>query len=295
MARKRKGGLNELIELPWHITVMLGVVFFVCLQWIIPALTPGSPLFVAFRPVLGMLSWIVLVGFGVAAALSALRVRLEAARRARHAEAAEHQRVRQAALDAMVPRPSAWSLEALRQLEWKRVELLCARYYEAAGFRTETLAAGPDGGIDVKLYKNDPAHPIAIVQCKAWNTRPVGVKEVRELLGVMAHVKVGRGIFVSTGGYSQDALAFGAANPIQLLDGPALVDKLLQLAPAQQAALLASAFEGDFRTPTCPSCGVKLRQRSGKRASFWGCKNYPRCKTLIPVAREAAQPQAAAA
>jgi len=293
--RNRKGGLQELIEMPWRVSVMLAVVFFVCLRWIVPALIPASTLFGVLRPILETLSWIVLCGFGAAAALAALHARVEAARQVRHAEAAQAQHARQAALDAMMPRPAAWSLEALRQLEWKRIELLCARYYEAAGFRTETQATGPDGGIDVKLYKNDPIHPIAIVQCKAWNTRPVGVKEVRELLGVMAHVKVARGIVVSTGGYSQDALAFGAANPIQLLDGQALVDKLLQLAPAQQAALLASSFEGDYRTPTCPSCGVKLRERSGKRASFWGCKNYPRCKTLIPVARESAQPQAAVA
>ena len=150
-----------------------------------------------------------------------------------------------------------------------------------------TLAAGADGGIDVKLYKIDPAQAIAIVQCKAWNTRPVGVKEIRELLGVMAHEKVGRGIFMSTGSYTVDASAFGAANPIQLLDGPAFLAKLRDLTPEQQAELLAFAFAGDYHTPTCASCGVKLIVRESRRGAFWGCMHYPRCKTTMPMRPEA--------
>lgn len=168
-------------------------------------------------------------------------------------------------------------------LEWKRFELLCAKYYEAVGFTTATLAAGPDGGIDVKLFKVDPAKPLAIVQCKAWSTHPVGVKEIRELLGVMAHEKVGRGIFVTTGSYTSDALQFGDANPIQLLDGKGFLNKILDLPPEMQKALLDFAFEGDYRTPTCASCGVKMMARDSKRGPFWGCVHYPRCKTTLTM------------
>jgi restriction system protein len=174
-------------------------------------------------------------------------------------------------------------VDALRTLEWKRFELFCARYYEAVGFKTETLEAGPDGGIDVKLFKIDSSTPLAIVQCKAWNTSHVGVKEIRELLGVMAHAKVGRGIFVTTGTYTKDALDFGAANPIQLLDGAAFEKKILELPAEKQEALLKFAFEGDYRTPTCASCGVKMVARESKRGSFWGCKHYPRCKSTLPM------------
>src|SRR5690606_33117001 len=75
-----------------------------------------------------------------------------------------------------------WTLHALRQLEWKRFELLCASYYDAVGFRSETLRCGADGGIDVKLYRGDMTEPVAVVQCKAWNAKPVGVQQIRELL-----------------------------------------------------------------------------------------------------------------
>ncbi len=174
-----------------------------------------------------------------------------------------------------------WSLTALRQLEWKRFELLCAAYYSAVGFRSHTLRCGADGGIDVKLFKGDASEPLAVVQCKAWNTRQVGVKEIRELLGVMAHEKVRRGIFITTSTYTADALRFGAANPISLLDGAGFIGKMLALPKHRQDALLQEAFEGDYKTPSCPSCGIKAVRKEGKRGAFWGCPNFPRCKTLI--------------
>lgn len=177
----------------------------------------------------------------------------------------------------------AWSLEALRVLEWKRFELLCAKYYEAVGFNSQTIRCGADGGIDIKLFKVDPNKPLAVVQCKAWNAYSVGVKEIRELLGVMAHEKVGRGIFITTATYTKDALEFGAANPIYLLDGMGFVGKIKELPKERQDALLKFAFEGDFRTPTCASCGTKMVRRESKRGVFWGCVNYPKCKSTLPI------------
>jgi len=135
----------------------------------------------------------------------------------------------------------------------------------------------------VKLYRVDPEKPLAVVQCKAWTNVSVGVKEIRELLGVMAHEKIRRGVFITTSSYTPQALEFGADNPLQLLDGPQFVEKLRGLPPAQQIKLLQFAFEGDYTTPTCASCGVKLVRRQGKRGDFWGCVAYPRCKTTMAV------------
>jgi restriction system protein len=175
-----------------------------------------------------------------------------------------------------------WNIESLRSLEWKRFELLCAKYYEAVGFKSATLAAGADGGIDIKLYRIDPNTPIAIVQCKAWSSQ-VTVKEIRELFGVMSYEKVDRGIFITSGSYTKDALAFGAANPMQLLDGEALLKRIHDLAPEARDALKEFAFEGDYTTPTCASCGVKMIRKKSTKRDFWGCVNFPRCRTILNV------------
>lgn len=295
--RKSKGLASDLIALPWQFSAVLAVAAFVGIRWILPGFLPQQGPLSAVRPDLAALSWIAFAVLASLGLLAALRARMHRSQtgsktrsgrqRARMRAVPEMERT-ESAMPASAPAilptaPASWSTEALRMLEWKRFELLCARYYEAVGFTTTTLAAGPDGGIDVKLFKIDPAKPLAIVQCKAWNTQPVGVKEVRELLGVMVHEGVGRGIFVTTGRYSLDALQFGTANPIQLLDGDAFVAKILDLPFEKRKALLDFAFEGDYRTPTCASCGIKMLARDGKRGPFWGCAHYPRCKTRLAM------------
>ena len=300
MGRRKRAGRLGLLGAPWQLSLALAVAAFIGLRWILPALVPSRAVGDAFTPALDLLSSSALCVLGGISALAAVRAYIERSKQdqlAREIEEGRKKAMRAATIAAAPkPVPTSWSLEALQRLEWKRIELLCARYYELVGFRTETQASGPDGGIDVRLYKLDAAAPLALVQCKAWNTRQVGVKEMRELLGVMAHAKVGRGIFVATGGYTHEALAFARANPIQTLDGQALVDKITALPPEAQAELLGMAFKGDFHTPSCPSCGVKLRARVGKRGGVWGCRNYPKCKTLIQMTgQDAAQASGKAA
>lgn len=292
-SRRNKGLVNDLVALPWQFSAALAVSAFFGIRWILPGFLPERGPLSALKPDLDAVSWIVFVALVFMAVLAALRTAFQ---REQHGSGSRssRQRARMRVVPDAVPAPkpgparlpaapTTWSSEALHMLEWKRFELLCARYYEAVGFTTATLAAGPDGGIDVKLFKVDPAKPLAIVQCKAWNTHPVGVKEVRELLGVMVHEGVGRGIFVTTGTYTSDALRFGAANPLQLLDGDAFVKKILDLPLAKQKALLDAAFKGDYRTPTCASCGTKMVARDSKRGAFWGCIYYPRCKTTLAL------------
>lgn len=179
--------------------------------------------------------------------------------------------------------PLHWSLDTVRLLDADGIEALCADYYAAAGFHTEALARS-SGGIDLRLTKSDPSRPLAFVRCRAQDMGAVGIKDVRALLTVMARHKVERGIYVTSGSYSEEALAFAADRPVQLLDGQAFVDKLKGLPQEQQAALLAGAFGEAECLPNCPSCGMMLLARSGKRGAFWSCGNYPRCTTMIPVA-----------
>jgi restriction system protein len=303
MGRRRKNELADvLITLPWQVSAVCALAAFIGLRWVLPGFLLQSPLLAGLRPISGLLAWVALCAFGFLALLAALSptraptrpaARPVARRAEKNLNSPPSRQPEKGAGDSVLHAatqhcaPDHWTLAALRSLEWKRFELLCARYYQAVGFKTETLEAGPDGGIDVKLFKADPATPLAIVQCKAWNTNQVGVKEIRELLGVMAHVKVARGIFVTTGSYTKDALEFGAANPIQLLDGPALEKKIRDLSKDDQDALLRFAFDGDYRTPTCASCGIKMLARDSNRGPFWGCRHYPRCKTTLPMRSKA--------
>lgn len=168
------------------------------------------------------------------------------------------------------PEPHTWSPDLLSSIEWKRFEDLSAEYYREKGIRCESTPLGPDGGIDLKLFQDDSGKPTAIVQCKAWVGRLVGVKPVRELRGVMASEKVEKGFFMTSNAYSDEAKAFARSNSITLIDATLFLMMIKRLPQEAQDRLLSFATCGDYMTPTCPSCGVKMVKRDSTRGVFWG-------------------------
>ena len=186
-----------------------------------------------------------------------------------------------------VAKPTDWSIELIRKIEWKRFEDLCQQFYQSKGIKSETTPLGPDGGIDIRLYQDDSGKATSIVQCKAWGERFVGVKPVRELLGVMTHEKIDKAFFMTSGRFSDDAKAVATSNRITLVDGAMLLMMIQRLPVDVKMGLLAFATEGDYATPTCPSCGIKMRSVAGKggKPDFWGCRNYPKCRQILHMRR----------
>lgn len=183
-----------------------------------------------------------------------------------------------------------WSLDLITSLEWKRFEALCAGYFTAKGYRAEVSREGADGGVDIYLYKESYSTEKAfgIVQCKAWNTYKVGVKPVRELYGVMASEKAPLGVFINTGSYTNEAEEFVKGKRLKLLTGNDLLGLITTLPEEKQQRLLAKVTAGDYTTPSCPSCGIKMIERVSQRGKnkgnqFWGCSNYPSCRQTLQM------------
>ncbi|WP_422468079.1 restriction endonuclease, partial [Endozoicomonas sp. ALC013] len=95
-------------------------------------------------------------------------------------------------------KPPQLSVVTLREMEWKRFELLCQGYFSACGYGSRLTNHGADGGVDIILGKANAegSRQKIYVQCKAWSNQKVGVKAVRELFGVMAADDVPLGVFV---------------------------------------------------------------------------------------------------
>lgn len=178
-----------------------------------------------------------------------------------------------------------WSIQVFQDIEWKRFETLCAELFAQAGFDARTQSHGADGGVDIVLHSRNASGPAAIVQCKHWPNRLVGVKEIRELLGVMTAGKIPRGTFATSGGFTQEAQRFAQENRIHVLDAGGLLALIGKRTPEQQEALLEHAYQGEYWRPTCASCGNKLVERTArnKGSSFWGCPAYPRCRFTLPM------------
>jgi restriction system protein len=187
--------------------------------------------------------------------------------------------------------PERWSPEIFELIEWRRFEAVVEALFAQAGFETRSQANGAGGGVDIWLYSLNHAHggaPVGIVRCKQWMRHKVGVKEVRELRGVMAQHAIVRGQFVTTSDFTADAREFAEGNGIGLHDVDGLLRLIAARRPEQQAALLRVAFDGDWWRPTCPSCGIKLIERTARQSgrAFWGCENFARgCKTQMAMRR----------
>ncbi len=184
------------------------------------------------------------------------------------------------------PETAEWSKSVLEEIEWRRFEAVVETLFQQMGFETQSQSHGADGGVDVWLYSRlDRSKAMSLVQCKHWHGTRAGVNLVRELRGVMASHGVGNGQFVCSGGFTPDAVAFARDNSIRLLDAQALLDLIAKRSPEQQQALMQVALEGEYWRPTCASCGIKLVERKPRKGGvpFWGCANYPRCKSTLPI------------
>ena len=180
---------------------------------------------------------------------------------------------------------TTWGPAVFAAIEWRRFEAVCELMFGQAGFETKSQSHGADGGVDIWLHSRNAEGPVAVVQCKHWQGKAVGVKEIREFFGVMASHQLKRGTYATTSTYTADAAQFAKDNGINALDGKALLALITKRTSEQQQALLAVAYEGEYWRPTCASCGIKLVERKPAKggAGFWGCSNYPRCKSRLPM------------
>ncbi|AMM23400.1 restriction endonuclease [Variovorax sp. PAMC 28711] len=283
--RRRENARREFAGKAWT-AIVLGVMFLV-----VAPLFMRSPMTAMLAIALRPAGWTALA---IGTALLALHYVLRRISASSPVEQAPPQRAiksqdtKAAAVTAPQQTPSApwpqatqqWSPAALASIEWRRFEAICEAFYAQAGLATRSQSHGADGGVDIWPQSKHMSAP-RIVQCKHWLGKPVGVKEMREFRGVMASHQLQSGTYVTSSTFTADATAFAKANGIQLQDGAALLKLIGQRTPEQQAALLAVAYEGEYWKPTCASCGIKTVERERKRdgGKFWGCSNYPRCKT----------------
>ena len=166
------------------------------------------------------------------------------------------------------------SINSIRQLSWRDFEQLISEAYRKQGYQVMETEDGPDGGIDLILRKNGKK---ILVQCKHWKKQKVGVKEVRELNGIVAAKGAYSGILVTSGAFTTEALNFAEESPIELIDG----EKLTKLIPQIESSVDVESSHN--LVPSCPKCGNSMVKKIAKQGfnagnEFWGCPTYPKCK-----------------
>jgi restriction system protein len=165
----------------------------------------------------------------------------------------------------------------LDDTSWSDFELLVGEHFKRQGYKVQETTGGADGGIDLLLEKSGEKY---FVQCKQWKAYKVGVKIIRELLGVMVGGGATGGFVVTSGQFTIDALRFAQENNITLLDG----GKLQQIISSGSVPRIKSPKS---TAPVCPKCGnemVKRLAKKGEKAGeqFWGCSEFPKCRSILP-------------
>lgn len=182
-------------------------------------------------------------------------------------------------------RATAWGPQVYAHIEWRRFETVCLALFAQAGFQPRVQPLGTEGGVDLWLHSRHAQGPVALARCRHWLSRPVGLRELKDFQGKLAAHQLRRGSYVTSGGYTREALEFAHREGINLLDGQALLALIAKRRPEQQQALLDAAYEGEYWRPTCANCGTKMVERSSDvdDSSYWGCMSYPRCRQMLPM------------
>ena len=279
MARRQETLGGELVKAPWWISIILAVVFYVALRFMLPLLLGN------IQPEPGTNSFSTNIFRGLAQKgnflANAAAFFFLAAATYSFVTSLFNRKERIGLFNKQK------NLETIRALRWQDFEKLVGEAYRRQGYTiTETGGGGADGGIDLILKKNGET---IFVQCKHWKMRQVGVKIVRELLGVVVDSKASGGIVITSGTFSQDALDTSKGNPIELVDGKKLYamigDIKLSGVPSRQERpkAMGTPVQENPAPVLCPVCGMEMVLRTAKKGpsagtKFYGCSRYPKCK-----------------
>lgn len=290
--RKKESVLDDLFQVllktPWWVGPILAAVVFVFIRFIVPYILghvgskPDDPLAkglsAGLSPLLSMLAplgCLVVLGIWGIAEVTKFRNRRR--------------------LDEQT------GLASIDQISPQAFEELVAEYYRREGYQAQVTGdAAGDGGIDVVLRRDGKT---TLVQCKHWKDRPVGVKVVRELLGVVQKERADQGIVVTSSTFTEDAAECAENTCISLVEGDELEEMIRSVqrtpripATARPVSIALSAERprpastpAPQGAPSCPRCGSPMALRTAKKGAsagsqFWGCTQYPGCKGTRPMA-----------
>ncbi len=112
-------------------------------------------------------------------------------------------------------------LAQLATLTPEGFEEFVGELFEALGYEVEVVGGSGDEGADLKVRRKGL---VGVVQCKYQSRGVVGSPELQKFLGTIHHTRSHKGFFVTTRTFTLAAERFVADHPIELVDGPRLVE-----------------------------------------------------------------------
>ncbi|MEM9409869.1 MAG: restriction endonuclease [Planctomycetota bacterium] len=170
---------------------------------------------------------------------------------------------------------------SLRNLSWREYEEFLDAVFRNQGFHTELGPGSNDGGVDIRLYRNEVTPElVTLVQAKRYRTRPIGLEPVAALLGIASEQRALDAIFVTTSRFQPKARRF-AKTTQQRVDLPSI-----QLVDSQRVAewchdiseSLRKFYRGDQLEFLPSALSAEPTELTGKvvvaHTHFYGNRNY---------------------
>ena len=129
-------------------------------------------------------------------------------------------------------------------IDAQRFAAVCETWFSWAGFDTRSQAHRTNEGVDIWLHAARMPGPVAIVRCKHWLNKPVGLQEMKEFSGLVDTYQSAHGTYTTTSTYTPEALQFAREHGIDAVDGRGLLRRIQTRTRQRQQALLAVAYNG---------------------------------------------------
>lgn len=174
----------------------------------------------------------------------------------------------------------------LRSLLPLQFEELVLQVFAQEGWVVSRTKASGDEGVDGWLEKD--GRRVAL-QCK-HHAKPIGQPAIRDFFGTIVKEGASEGYFVASSSYTQQTTRWveelNGGPPIRLFDR----SHLALLLERHAEALSIHHDEIEFPpSPACENCGKEMILLRRAKDLFWGCSNYPSCRSYRKVTEEQAR------
>jgi len=115
-------------------------------------------------------------------------------------------------------------LTVIENMTWVDFELVVGEAFRRQGYDVHGRKPGGSDGIAFELRRGSE---LFLVECKHWRSSAVvSAAIVREFYAVLARRGAAGGFLITSGRFSDDALAYAQDSHLELIDGNALVQLL---------------------------------------------------------------------
>jgi restriction system protein len=163
-----------------------------------------------------------------------------------------------------------WTTD-LRKLSAQEFEWLVGEVLRREGWDVAETGrqAAPDGNVDLRIHRGER---VMLVQCKRWDSRQVGVDEVRKLAGTLMRdgLPGSAGMLVTLSEFTEQATAEATKLDMELVDGRQLLHRIEHVRASEP----------------CPSCSAPMILDRSRHGWWLRC---PKCSGKRDLGNEPAR------